>query len=968
MVEKFAKPVILLAFANDRDNTIGYLRNLPDEARQLRDILEAAEQSGLCEVEVRTDCTAGDIFKVFQDPRFRTRIAIFHFAGHANGYQMLLQSAQGQSAAADAGGFAAFLGQQQGLKLVFLNGCSTQLQSEALLNANIPTVIATSCAIDDQVATEFSRRFYQGLAGGASVRIAFNQAAAAVQTVRGGQTRDLYFGVQDATQVQLATDRWPWNLYLREGSETADQWSLPEAVDDPLSVLRPLPLSDLPESPYRHLNWFTRKDAEIFFGRSHQILELYHRLTASSTAPIVLFYGQSGVGKSSVLDAGLIPRLEQDYEVRYLRRGAGGLLATLRFAFFPEVDDVPIETAWRLREEQLKKPLIVFLDQVEELYTRPLTDMPDEVAQTMKVMQAIFGDPQRRPQGKLVLGFRKEWLAELESQLIAFELPRTRVFLEALDRRGVIEVVRGPTRTKRLQEQFGLTIEDGLAEIIADDLLADRGSAIAPTLQILLTKLWGKATEADYEHPHFSQDLYQQLKRDGILLRDFFNQQIIEFRKEYPEAVDSGLLLDIIALHTTPLGTADQCSVELLLQQYAHLSAKLPDLLQHCQDLYLLTVTANGEKASTKTTRLAHDTLAPLVREQFDTSDKPGQRARRILGNRAIDWDQQRNGTPLDEADLTIVEQGTGGMRALNSNEQRLLEASRDLRNKLQRTRTTLKIAGVLAVLMIAVLAGIGWWNFTQASEARDKLKLANTQLSTKRAEAEASLVVATHSLTDLLDLYLELPKRASGIAAATAAKEARSEFEALEKDGVPASLRVTSPDIAKTVNQIENAIKVWELYAGALELSDYDHPSEACRQAVLKLVRVTRESLDAKSADGDLSVERRKLEHGIIAEKLCKRAADVTSNLAKADLTDKVAIASLRSEFERLYWAELYWLELEQNRPVDGISLETAMMKFRGEGLDNWGPDPKPKDELQKLADDVSDAGKRLLGSTHTK
>ena len=33
MPEISSRPVIFLAFANDRDDTVGYLRNLPDEAR-----------------------------------------------------------------------------------------------------------------------------------------------------------------------------------------------------------------------------------------------------------------------------------------------------------------------------------------------------------------------------------------------------------------------------------------------------------------------------------------------------------------------------------------------------------------------------------------------------------------------------------------------------------------------------------------------------------------------------------------------------------------------------------------------------------------------------------------------------------------------------------------------------------------------------------------------------------------------
>ena len=119
-------PVIFLAFSNDRQNPHGYLDCLPEEARQLRDVLESAEKAGLCEIVVRTNSTATDVFKVFQDSRYRNRVAIFHYGGHANGYQLLMESATGETMAADAGGLAGFFAQQRGLQLVFLNGCSTR--------------------------------------------------------------------------------------------------------------------------------------------------------------------------------------------------------------------------------------------------------------------------------------------------------------------------------------------------------------------------------------------------------------------------------------------------------------------------------------------------------------------------------------------------------------------------------------------------------------------------------------------------------------------------------------------------------------------------------------------------------------------------------------------------------------------------------------------------------------------------
>ena len=736
MADATNKPVIFLAFANDRDDNVGYLRNLPNEARRLRDALDSAEQAGLCEVVVRSNSTATDIFKVFQDPKYRNRIAIFHYGGHANGYQLLLESAAGQSAAADAGGLAKFLGHQRGLQLVFLNGCSTHQQTQGLLDNNVLAVVSTSQAISDRVATDFSCQIYQGLAGGAGLLKAFNEAEAAVQMTEGGDTRALYFGDPKNVSGSFDADRWPWMLYFREGAEHVGAWNLPNAVDDPLFGLPALPEQDLPDSPYRHLKWFTHQDAEVFFGRSHQVRDLYDRLTAPRTAPIVLFYGQSGVGKSSLLDAGLFPRLEHDHEVRYLRRRESGLLDTLLSAFGSVASEVSAGDAWRVKEEKLERPLVVVLDQVEEAYTRPNPNLLDEVEQFLRVLQETFEDSARRPRGKLVLGFRKEWLAEIEARLTDHELARTRVFLEPLDRRGIIEVVEGPARSERLREQYRLTVEENIAEIIADDLTADRDSAIAPTLQILLTKMWTKATEANDEQPTFSEDLYLTLKNDGILLRDFLNQQIAAFRQKYPEAVDSGLLLDLIALHTTPLGTADQCSIEQLHQQYAHLSVTLPDLLQQCQDLHLLTVAGIAKNEKAKTTRLAHDTLAPLVREQFDVSDKPGQRARRILDNRSVDWEEDREGTPLDAADLAVVELGAKGTRTFTATEQRLVEASRELRARLEQKQLLLKTVGAAALAVMAITAGVALWQWSKAEVARDQAFEAREKADTNRGFA----------------------------------------------------------------------------------------------------------------------------------------------------------------------------------------------------------------------------------------
>ena len=356
-------------------------------------------------------------------------------------------------------------------------------------------------------------------------------------------------------------------------------------------------------------------------------------------------------------------------------------------------EDLPLAEAWLATEGQLGKPLVIVLDQVEEALTHPDPARPDELGEFITALQESLGDRARRPRGKLILGLRKEWLADLDDRLSVARLPREELFLKPLDRRGVIEAVRGPGQlvdpggheverpilSNRLFRHYKLVVEAGLPEAIADDLLADRDSPVAPTLQVLLNKMWEQAKKRDRAHPRFDRALYDVLRREGILLGDFLDQRLTALRQWRPETMNSGLALDLLEYHTTPLGAAAQHSAEELRRAYGHLGAELPPLVQECKDQYLLTEPVQVGDEESSATRLAHDTLAPLVRERFDSSDRPAQRARRILKNRSAEWAGGKEGMPLDKADLALVEQGASAMRALTEPERRLVEASREL-------------------------------------------------------------------------------------------------------------------------------------------------------------------------------------------------------------------------------------------------------------------------------------------------
>ena len=696
-----ADPVTLLAFANDQEGH-RYLRDLPEELRQLQAIFEAARRKGLCELVVRPNATLHQVFEAFTE--YQDRVAIFHYGGHAGSDRLFLESPGTDGAVAHAEGLARFLGQRRNLELVFLNGCSTRAQAAGLLDAGIGAVISTARAIEDKFAREFAASFYAEIAAGATLLAAYEAARGRVQAAHGSvpraysRTRDLAAPSASTGEAEAdPTDErgFPWELRFAPGAELERRWSLPEAAGNPLFGL-PAPRVDcLPETPHRGLQPFTRRETAVFFGRSRAIRELYNLVTDPGTQPVILYYGPTGVGKSSVLAAGLLPRLELGHEVLYLRRDSNlGLLRTLRMGLAPgDRMDQP-STASELAElwracERPDRPLVVVLDQAEEAFTHPAMGShgrgPDsELEDLLEAVRVTFTgvDPARRPRGKLILGFRNDWLDRFQQAFNRIKLGWEPMPLKPLDHDGVVEAIEGPARDPALKRHYQLTIAPGLAPVIANDLLGDTGSALAPTLQFLLTKMWTRANVTD--GPSFDQDLYRALQHEGYQLGDMLQEGLKAVSEEIRE---SGLALDVLEFHTTEFDTAARRSRAELDERYPHRKQELDNLLRTLEEKYLLIETEGRAEPSAPrvaATRLAHDTLAPVVRREFQESTAPGQRARRLLENRAREWKDGKTGHPLDAADLATVEAGAEGMRAWTEDEGRLVDASRQAESRRQ--------------------------------------------------------------------------------------------------------------------------------------------------------------------------------------------------------------------------------------------------------------------------------------------
>ena len=203
------RPILLFAFANDE----AYRLCLEIEERSLREALADADRRKEIEYKPIGQASLDDIYNTFNN--FNDQIYIFHYGGHSDAEFLRLSGSHGRSDS-----LATLFGQQDNLKLVFLNGCSNQAQVEGLFAKGVPAVIATKAPVGDSEAYKLAEQFYKALAGGKNIRQAFEAAAAYVQNEKPElDIRYRGIGIDKEDEKDF-----PWGLYAQD--ESTLDWHL----------------------------------------------------------------------------------------------------------------------------------------------------------------------------------------------------------------------------------------------------------------------------------------------------------------------------------------------------------------------------------------------------------------------------------------------------------------------------------------------------------------------------------------------------------------------------------------------------------------------------------------------------------------------------------------------------------------------------------------------------------------------
>ena len=391
-----------------------------------------------------------------------------------------------------------------------------------------------------------------------------------------------------------------------------------------------------PAQPWLGLNSFSESTRAFFYGREDEIAELARRVQRKL---LTVLFGQSGLGKTSILRAGLVPRLRPAYYCPvYVRldygRDSPSPAAQIKQALFRETlasgtwtktgAAVEDESLWEFlhhRDDWLKDadgrtltPLLIF-DQFEEMFTLAqgndfgrarAAEFVQEFADLVEnrpphALEARLDSDDTaverfdfaRSDYRILIALREDYLAHLESLKGAMpSITQNRMRLARMTGKQALDAVVKPGGALVAQE-----VAESIVRFVAGGAEL-RNAEVEPSLLSLICRELNAARIAQ-RRPEISADLLAG--SHASILAEFYQRAVADQPPGVHRYIEDQLLTDS--------GFRENIAQERVLKAFTDAGAS-PGALAALVDRRLLRI---EERLDVRRVELTHDVLCGVV-------------------------------------------------------------------------------------------------------------------------------------------------------------------------------------------------------------------------------------------------------------------------------------------------------------------------------------------------------------------
>ncbi len=517
------------------------------------------------------------------------------------------------------------------------------------------------------------------------------------------------------------------------------------------------------KSPFKFLDAYTAQDKDRFFGRDLEQKRLIELLFRSR---LMLVYGQSGTGKSSLVQCGLTKVMSPaDYFPVLIRRRTN-LIASLQTtvgSLLDRPDETDVLNLVTQLARDVMRPVYLIFDQFEELFISG--DLAEQTA-FFTLLKALY---QSMVSVKLLLVMREDYIAYLypyeDSLPHLFDF---RLRLEPMSEKNLHSVIVGTCQAVGIQ----ISEEEKTVQLIIDNNKSPKNPFQLPYLQVYLDRLWRTviASQAVQETAPvvFDPALVARVGKIEDVLTQFVDDQVREIGGQFSEESRPAVRQLLEALVTYE-GTRRECTVATLVTETGYSDTLIRQVGTALEGARIL-------QCEDWTYELAHDSLAKVIDKGRSTEQR---QINDILKRLKEAWQEYTVNNKPDDlllsqrrlAEIDLYETALQTELARNSPESAAIwqfvtdssvfldrerQAELDQQRK-KNTRLQLTIAGVSVLLVLAVIAMVF------AFQQQQKAQLAAIQAN-KAATAAREAARRTQAALNLVTLQRATTAQATGL------------------------------------------------------------------------------------------------------------------------------------------------------------------------------------------------------------